>query len=77
LRQNGSAQGGQTQEYVDISSLPDEAMGRFASNPQDVEMTSISNQVALGRATSPPSGRLGPICSSFRRLDGVVYEFTA
>ena len=30
--QNGSAQGGKAQEYVDISRLFDAALGRFASN---------------------------------------------
>ncbi|WP_298168762.1 hypothetical protein, partial [Novosphingobium sp.] len=41
------------------------------------QMASISNQRALGKATSLPGGRLGPICSPFGRLDGAVYEFTA
>ncbi|WP_288805261.1 hypothetical protein, partial [uncultured Novosphingobium sp.] len=40
------------------------------------QMASISNRSCLGRATSPPGGNFGPICSPFGRLDGAVYEFT-
>ena len=39
---------------------------------RDVQMASISNQIALGKAASLPRGQFGPICSPFERLDGVI-----
>jgi hypothetical protein len=40
-------------------------------------MASISSQSGLENSATLPDGRLGQICSPFRRLDGAVSEFTA
>lgn len=54
-------------------------MGRFgqlkAKPLRGVQMASISPQRALGKETSLPCGRLGPICSPFGRLERELIEF--
>ena len=52
-------------------------MAVLVKSRRDAGMASISNRNALAGATSPCGGPFGPICSPFRRLDGVLYEFTA
>ena len=51
-------------------------MAVLAKSLRDAKMASIPAR-ALGRATSPPGGRIDPGCSPFWRLGGAVYEFTA
>ena len=54
-----------------IYSPSNAAMGHLVKSLRDAGMASISNGNPLGKATSLPGAHFRPICSPFRRLEGV------
>jgi hypothetical protein len=77
LKQFCSVRGGKVLEYIDISSLANDAMpvlsaclagsrrGQNWSNPKDVKMASVSKQNALAGRTTIGGGHFAPISLPF------------